>query len=319
MTCVSGLGSFLPPQHEVPGGGEGAAGGWPRYRRAGEPDHPSTMGARALSDALARASLEPADLSLVVYAGVSRDYPPSWSAAVAIMDELAVGTGCVGMDVVNGCLGAVLGLDLARRWLRGGDGRHAAVVCAERWAASISRDEGSQRRLWGHSDGAAAAIVSSTPSGLALEIAGISLLNVPRYVDHVLVKYGGTRHPVAPPGEDAQQRILSDRPYEQLREHYRASYQDVAARAIAQACLRPDTLVCNQISPGVVDLIADAAGYRPEQVIRTGTESGHMGPADVFIGLAQAVEQSCSTILAAASSPYSFGAAVLRGRGGNAG
>jgi 3-oxoacyl-[acyl-carrier-protein] synthase-3 len=317
MTYIAALGAFLPPQHEVPAGAdEGAHRGWPTYRRADEPDHPSTMGARALSDALARASLQPADLSLVIYAGVSRDYPPSWCAAVAMMDELGAGTGCVGMDVVNGCLGAILGLELACRWLRGGDGRHVAVVCAERWAASIARDEGSQKRLWGHSDGAAAAIVSSTPSGMALEIASVSLLTVPSYVDHVLVKYGGTRHPVAPPLEDPQRRILSSRPYEQLREHYRASYQDVAARATGEAGVRPGTLVCNQISPGVVDLIVDALGYRPEQVIRTGMESGHIGPADVLVGIARAVEQGCPTILAAASSPYSFGAAVLRGRGG---
>ncbi|HEX8108748.1 MAG TPA: hypothetical protein VF516_13530 [Kofleriaceae bacterium] len=311
-TFIVGLGVVLPPQHRVPAGGDLAYRGWNHYRRAAEQDHPSTMGARAVADALARASLQPADLSLVIYAGVSRDYPPSWSAAVAIMDEIGVGTGCVGMDIINGCLGALLGLEIARRWLRGGEGQHVAVVCAERWAGSIARDDAAQKRLWGNSDGAAAAIVSASPAGAALEVASVSLLNVPEYVDHVLVKYGGTRHPVAPPHEDPQRRILSGRPYEQLTDHYRASYESVATRAIALANHRPDTLVCNQISPNVVDLIADALAYGPAQVIRTGTENGHMGPADVLVGLRAAVDLGCSTVLAAASSPYSFGAAVLR-------
>jgi 3-oxoacyl-[acyl-carrier-protein] synthase III len=305
-TFIAGLGVVLPPQHRVPAVGDGAYRGWSNYRRAAEQEHPSTMGARALADALARASLEPADLSLVIYAGVSRDYPPSWSAAVAIMDEIGVGAGCVGTDIINGCLGALLGLEFARRWLRGGDGQHVAIVCAERWAASIARDDAAQKRLWGNSDGAAAAIVSASPTGAALEVAGVSLLNVPQYVDHVLVKYGGTRHPVAPPDEDPQRRILSSRPYEQLIEHYRASYETVATRAIAQANHRPDTLVCNQISPNAVDQIAEALAYSPAQVIRTGTENGHMGPADVLVGLRAAVDMGCS------SSPYSFGAAVLR-------
>jgi len=311
-TFIVGLGVVLPPQHRVPAVGDDAYRGWINYRRAAEQDHPSTMGARALADALARASLEPADLSAVIYAGVSRDYPPSWSAAVAIMDEIGAGTGCIGTDIINGCLGALLGLEIARRWLRGGDGKHVAVVCAERWAASIARDDAAQKRLWGNSDGAAAAIVSASPAGAALEVAGVSLLNVPQYVDHVLVKYGGTRHPVAPPDEDPQRRILSRRPYEQLIEHYRASYETVATRAIAQANHRPDTLVCNQISPNAVDQIAEALAYGPAQVIRTGTENGHMGPADVLVGLRAAVDMGCSTVLAAASSPYSFGAAVLR-------
>jgi len=311
-TFLAGLGVVLPPQHRVPAAGDDAYRGWMNYRRAADQDHPSTMGARALADALARASLAPADLSLVIYAGVSRDYPPSWSAAVAIMDELGVGAGCVGMDIINGCLGALLGLEIARRWLRGGAARHVAVVCAERWASSIARDDAAQKRLWGNSDGAAAAIVSASPAGAALEIASVSLLNVPPYVDHVLVKYGGTRHPVAPPDEDPQRRILSGRPYEQLMEHYRVSYETVAAQAIALASHRPDTLVCNQISPNAVDLIAEALAYGPAQVIRTGTQNGHMGPADVLVGLREAVDLGCSTVLAAASSPYSFGAAVLR-------
>jgi 3-oxoacyl-[acyl-carrier-protein] synthase-3 len=315
-TFIAGLGVVLPPQHRVPAGDDDGYRGWKRYRRGAEPDHPSTMGARALADALAQASLAPADLSLVIYAGVSRDYPPSWSAAVAIMDQLGVGPGCVGMDIINGCLGAVLGLETARRWLRGGEGQHVAVVCAERWAGSIARDDAAQKRLWGNSDGAAAAIVSALPAGVALEIASVSLLNVPQYVDHVLVKYGGTRHPVAPPHEDPQRRVLSGRPYEQLMEHYRASYERVGTRAIELASHRPDTLVCNQISPNVVDLIADTLAYGPGQVIRTGTENGHMGPADVLVGLKDAVELGCSSVLAAASSPYSFGAAVLRRRAG---
>jgi 3-oxoacyl-[acyl-carrier-protein] synthase-3 len=311
-TFIAGLGVVLSPQHRIPAVGNEAYRGWNNYRRAAEQDHPSTMGARAVADALVRASLEPTDLSLVIYAGVSRDYLPSWSAAVAIMDEIGVGTGCIGMDIVNGCLGALLGLDIARRWLRGGEGQHAAVVCAERWAGSIARDDVAQKRLWGNSDGAAAAIVSASPVGAALEVVSVSLLNVPHYVDHVLVKYGGTRHPVAPPHEDPQRRILSGRPYEQLMEHYRVSYESVASRAIALANHRPDTLVCNQISPSAVDLIADALAYGPAQVIRTGTENGHMGPADVLVGLREAVDMGCSTVLAAASSPYSFGAAVLR-------
>ncbi|HEY0195874.1 MAG TPA: hypothetical protein VGC42_32400 [Kofleriaceae bacterium] len=311
-TYLTGLGVVLPPQHPAPAVDDPTYRGWTHYRRAAEDDHPSTMGARALADALAQASLAPADLAMVIYAGVSRDYPPSWSAAVAIMAELGTGPGCVGTDLINGCLGGLLGLELARRWLRGGDGQHVAVVCAERWASSIARDDAAQKRLWGNSDGAAAAIVSASPAGATLELAGVALVNAPAYVDHVLVKYGGTRHPVAPPDEDPQRRILSGRPYAQLIEHYRVSYGDVAARAIAQAGHRPETLVCNQISPNAVDQIADALGYSQAQVIRTGTDNGHMGPADLLVGLQAAVEHGYPTVLATASSPYSFGAAVLR-------
>src|SRR6185436_20963669 len=102
-------------------------------RVAGDDEHPSGMAAQALARALARAGISSEHLSLVVSCGVSRDYPPSWSVATEVIRVHELGASCFGVDVTLGCLGALVGLQVARGWLRSSGGGYAAVVTAERW------------------------------------------------------------------------------------------------------------------------------------------------------------------------------------------
>src|SRR5258706_15593379 len=54
----------------------------------GEDDHPSTMGARATRRAMESAGLGPDDLDLLLFAGVTRDWPAPWVAAFGVLHEL---------------------------------------------------------------------------------------------------------------------------------------------------------------------------------------------------------------------------------------
>lgn len=71
----------------------------------------------ALEPALRAATVKPADLELAVFAGMSRDYPPSWPVSTEIMRLLGVSPRGFGFDITSGCPGALAGLDLARGWL----------------------------------------------------------------------------------------------------------------------------------------------------------------------------------------------------------
>ena len=88
-------------------------GGWPVYCRAAPDDHPSTMATRTLRACLDRAGVAPAELDLVIYAGVSRDFLASWSVATEVVR--GVGASCVGLDITLGCLGLLTGVDVALR------------------------------------------------------------------------------------------------------------------------------------------------------------------------------------------------------------
>jgi len=84
---ILGVGVYIPSTRLVAdlvtaaGGDPMLYDGWPIVGRAGEHDHPSTMGEAALRDALARCGIAANKLALVLACGVSHDYVPPWSLA----------------------------------------------------------------------------------------------------------------------------------------------------------------------------------------------------------------------------------------------
>ena len=55
---------------------------------AGDDDHPLSMSVRATQSALEAAELSSEDLDLVIYVGVTKDWPSPWIAAMGIIHEL---------------------------------------------------------------------------------------------------------------------------------------------------------------------------------------------------------------------------------------
>ncbi len=288
--------------------------GWPRFCVGGDDDHPSTMGAVALRAALARAGRTAESLAMVLFVGMSRDYLPSWSVATEIMRLLEAPETCRGIDLTVGCLGGLTGLDLAQAWLAGGQGGTIAIVAAERWSHTVTRTNGSTVDLWAYSDGASAIVVGPESSEPALATyRGACFTSNASFNGVVLVEYGGTRNPIAPEGVSPFARKMGNQTRGDIFRSYLKNYGRVFADLSQRFDGKADALVCNQISPHVVRAISEAAGVDDALVCRTGPELGHVGSADLFIGLARLAEAGRlrGNVLVGASSPYAFGAGVL--------
>ncbi len=117
---ILGTGIYLPPAHPVREVAAAAGAdvsnyqGWPKVCHAREDDQPSTMGATALRAALTEAGVAPEELRLVLFAGISRDYLPSFSVATEIMQACGAQGHCLGLDMTIGCLGPGRPLDMAQ-------------------------------------------------------------------------------------------------------------------------------------------------------------------------------------------------------------
>ncbi len=308
-----GAGSFAPPSHAVRDAaarlGVSAANyrGWDRFCQATDDDHPSTMASEAVRRALAAAGRAPTDLRLVVHTGASRDYPPSWSVAIEIARLLGAGPGCLGLDLTAGCVGTLAALELARTWLAANGGGCAAIAAGERWAHTIARDDPRQHRVWSHSDGAGAVIATSEPTTGAPAFLGACFYTRADLNDHVLVEYGGTRNPVAPQGQNPHARRLSTRSAPEILDIYRAGYQAAFTMMRERFACRPTRLVCNQVSPKVVEMLREICGLAADAVIVTGPELGHQGAADVLVSLERLPRGTGEQVAVAASAPYAFG------------
>jgi 3-oxoacyl-[acyl-carrier-protein] synthase III len=272
------------------------------------------MGATALRRALEDANVDPSELKLVLFAGMSRDYLPSWSVATEIMKACATQTHCVGLDMTIGCLGALSALDMAQGWLATHGGGVAAIVAAERWTYTIDYTSIENMGLWGHSDGAAAIIVGHETSHDSKAIfCGAEFVAQSDLNGTVLIEYGGTRHPVAPAGVKPFERKLMGLSRNDLRQRYSDGYSNSLQALKARFDCNPERVIINQTANLFLQLIASVIEIPIENFVLTGHETGHVGSADILIGLDRLLHSGGMNepYLVAGSTPYAFGSGLM--------
>ncbi len=316
---ILGVGLDIPPAGSTlalcQGAGADTSGyrGWGNVCIARDDEHPSTMGAAALRAALADAEIPADALSVVVSAGMSRDYLPSWSLSTEIMKTVGVSSSALGIDLTLGCLGTLAALNVALGWLSLAGGGYAAIVAAERWAYTVDRSSTATMTLWAHSDGAGALVVGLNTGDRALATyQGAEFVSAPEMNGRVLIKYGGTRYP-APPAASGNYRQVSGRPSREVRDRYLQCYAAALAALTKRFGVVPARLVCNQVTPGIVHRLTQLAGLPADAVAVTGDDVGHLGPADVIVGLQHLADrnQLDGPVAVASSTPYSFGFGLI--------
>jgi 3-oxoacyl-[acyl-carrier-protein] synthase III len=317
---ILGLGVELPPAFDVRevaaahGADTSRYRGWERSCRVGPDDQPSTLASAALGKALAESGVDKRDIGLVIFAGVSRDYLPSWSVATEVMRLHGMGDSCVGLDVTIGCLGSLAALELAHGWLALRGGGHAAIVTGERWSHTVDLADASTAAMWAWADGGSAMVVGvGSPRPAIARFLGAEFTSQSESNGHVLVPYGGTREPTAPSGVDPFARRVSSRDRKEVKAAYDRGYQ-TAYRALTERLgLTGTRLICNQITPPTVAMIAAGLGFTDEQVVITGNGTGHLGASDIVVGLQQLQrrDEIDGPITVGASTAYAFGTGML--------
>ena len=124
------------------------------------------------------------------------------------------------------------------------------------------------------------------------------------------MKYGGTR---LRSGGRAELGSLPKDFVERGQERLFARLPRGVRRRPGRCDVVPERLVCNQLSPNFIPVIADAAQVPLDRTLVTGPETGHTGTVDIGIGLRRLVEEEAAggAVALGASGTYAFGAAVL--------
>jgi 3-oxoacyl-[acyl-carrier-protein] synthase-3 len=260
---------------------------------AGEDDHPSTMGARATRAALEAARLEPKDLDLLIFAGVTRDWPAPWVAAFGVLSELgSVRAG--GFDLSSRCAGVLDALWLAKLLVESGTHRNVAVCCAERFDYLMGperRPETVTDAIFGA--GAATAIVSREADST---IAGFSSLTNPDLSAHraSCAIAGGSRRPLdrvaLEEGEHLWRGQLSMRQADQIARYSADADRHNYAELLRQTGFSAiDFVACSPFYPEPQLRVLEALGIGAESTLFTIPHLGHIGGADLLLILGVAI------------------------------
>jgi 3-oxoacyl-[acyl-carrier-protein] synthase-3 len=254
----------------------------------GEGDHPSTMGARATRHALASAGLGPGDLDLLIFAGVTRDWPAPWVAAFGVLHELGA-PGARGFDLASRCAGGIDALWLARTLVDSGSCRTVAVCCADRYD-HVMGPRHRRAELVNHAAyaaGAATAIVSADTDN---DIVAFSHLTNPDLSAHTAggPVAGGTRRPVdesaVQDGLHLWRARLSIGTSEMIarysadadRHNYRRLFEQTGWDGV-------DFVACSPVNPGPQLDVLNELGIDARATCFTIPHLGHIGPADLLL------------------------------------
>ena len=318
---ILGSGVYLPPARpvleivaEAGSADTSIYQGWNNVCHALNDDHPSSMGGKALAAALVDAGVDPKEVKLVIFAGMSRDYLPSWSVSAELITIAGMSSDCNCIDLTVGCMGALTALDMAQGWLALRGGGVAAVVTAERWSYTVDHSASESYGLWAHADGGAATIVGlNTDHSAKALFYGAEFVNQSDLNGAVLVEYGGTRKPIAPEGKTPFERKFVGVEGVDMRERYALGYQSSYQALKERFGVVPNRALCNQTSNLFMLLIASVIEIPIDHFMITGHDTGHVGSADILIGLDKSLKSSgChEPYLMAGSTPYAFGSGLL--------
>ncbi|HEX7836507.1 MAG TPA: hypothetical protein VF469_03540 [Kofleriaceae bacterium] len=254
----------------------------------GEDDHPSTMGARATRHALEAAGLGPCDLDLLIFAGVTRDWPAPWIAAFGVLHELGA-RHARGFDLASRCAGGIDALWLARTLVDSGSCRTVAVCCADRYDHVIDPRRRRPELVTeaAYAAGAATAIVSADADN---DIVAFSHLTNPDLSTHTAggPVAGGTRRPVDEAAVQEHLQLwraqLSIGASERIarysadadRHNYRRIFEQTGWDGV-------DFAACSPVVPGPQLDVLRELGIDARATCFTIPHLGHIGPADLLL------------------------------------
>jgi len=319
--CILGWGTYLPAVQSVPeliktAGGDPTnyiKSGWSNVCVAQDADHPTAMCTKSLQAALGQTGVASTDLKLVICTSQTHDYI-ELATSLEVMKEVNASPNCVGFDIFNGCLATLIALELAKNWLNSNGGGHAAIISAERSAASIDRNDSSLESIWGQSDGSSALIVGvGVPQKARVEYHGTCFYSTNEMSGHMRRAFGGTQAPSAPAGQNPFKRIVRKISGPEMQKYFVGGYSKVIDAYIKKYPGKPQWLVANQVSPVVVEMLGLLTRIEKTKVAKTGIQFGHVGCSDIVLGLENLTSQGLliGQGMVVASNPSCWGAAMM--------
>jgi 3-oxoacyl-[acyl-carrier-protein] synthase-3 len=284
-----------------------------RFRHIAEPDETTgTLGAAAAREALKAASLEPADIGLIIVATATPDN--TFPATATKIQALLGAPDCIAFDVAAVCSGFLYAVTVADSMLRTGAAKHALVIGSETFSRILDWEDRTTCVLFG--DGAGAVVLSAEDvpdedGATGRGILATRLHAEGQYCDMLYVDGGPSTT-----GTVGHVRM-------QGREVFRHAVTNLASvlgEVLADTGLSAkdvDWVVPHQANRRIIDATAKKLGLPAERVVLTVDQHANTSAASVPLALDLAVrdgriKRGDLVVLEAMGGGFTWGGAILR-------
>lgn len=284
-----------------------------RERRIAAKDEcTSDMGLAAAKKALEQAGIDGQSLDMIICATMTPDYVTPSSAALIQAALKATKAGAA--DLQAACTGYIYAISLAKAYVESGMYKNVLIVAAEKMSAYIDYTDRNTCVLFG--DGAAAAVVSATGAGYAID--HTSLGSDGSLYDLAIMPGGGVRNPASHESVDQRLHFFKMNGKELFKNAVRRM-GTAATECIQNAGLRDDQiswLVPHQANERIIDAMAKHVNFDKDKVYRTLHKYGNTSGSSVGIALDELTRQEKiipgeHLLLVAFGAGLTWGATIL--------
>lgn len=240
-------------------------------RRVAPGERSSHLAVVATRHALKEAGWSPQDVELLVCATSS---PDTMLPAAAAHIGRELGTDAVAFDVNAACAGFAYAMATARSMMPSMGFRRAAVCCAETYTAFTDYSDRRTAVLFG--DGAATALLQTSPPAWGAEVVDVDLRNWHDGLDFVQVPCRGTWHLEGPKIKGPALKMMAD-----------SALRTLERNGLAVADLR--AFMAHQANYRILEALADHLGVREDQHWSNVRLMGNQGAAGVLATLSEGV------------------------------
>jgi 3-oxoacyl-[acyl-carrier-protein] synthase-3 len=286
--------------------------GMQERRIADANEYTSDMGAKAASDALQAAQVDPQSIDLIICATMSPDY---LSPGTANIIQAKIGaTRAAALDIQAACSGFLYGLAIAKSFIESGLYQTVLVIASEKMSAFIDYQDRDTCILFG--DGAAAAIVTGEAPGFRID--AISLGSDGSQADLVIIPAGGSRHPASIETVNERMHYFKMSGKEVFK-HAVRQMTNASKECLQKAGLTEDQvnwLVPHQANKRIIDAIAKNFNFSEEKVYKTVHKYGNTSASSIAIALVDLSQEHTfkngeRLLLTAFGGGLTWGACVL--------
>jgi len=285
-------------------------------RWAAEDESASSMGTNALAAAIGQSGLSPAEIDLLIVGTMSPDYSVPGTAPI-IQAKLGLSS-IPTLDIRCACCNFLYGIQVAAAMIESRRANLVALVFPELQSRFLDRSPQAANLSMLFGDGASAVLVSSVPSGPALEISDVVLFSDGSHATDLGVAYPGSAGAWGKDTSDAktyprmsgQQVILSA-----SRGLVEASRKLLERNSLTVADV--NWVVPHQANSNLLSQFARTMGIDPSKTILTIQEFGNTSSASIGLTLdvlakSGNISRNDRILIPAFAAGFTWGAGLLR-------